>query len=113
MGKKLSVSVTGSEYEELDSASKISGVSKGGLLKIAYFGRNNVVVKRRPPADRVELARIAGLLGKAGSNINQVAHAINAGKVPPSAELVKGITETKEGIEEIGTLIREALGGKA
>ena len=112
MMSTLSIRLTRKERSELENASEISGETLGGLLKLAYFGRGNVTVKKRPPADRAELARIAGQLGKYGGNINQISHSLNSGKIPPSAELIEGIREAQFQIEQAGSDVRKALGIK-
>ena len=111
MSRILSVSLNKKEQEVLEKASTLSGLSKGALLKIPFFGRENIVYRKRPTADRKELANIAGLLGMFGSNLNQVAHHLNAGTIPPSGELIKSLKESQHGISEIGELVKTALNG--
>jgi len=62
---------------------------------------------RKPRADVVELARISGLLGKYGSNVNQIAHVANMdGDRITEAELYRIAAE----VREVKLLILRALG---
>jgi len=72
-------------------------------------------VQKRPTLNDTQLAKFIGELGKIGGNVNQIAHAINAGKVPPSADLVRGVNGAREELLGIADQVREALsqrGGK-
>lgn len=108
----LTIRLTESQRDELQRAADLSGETLGGLLKISYFGRGNVATKKRPTADRRELSRIAALLGKYGSNLNQISHHLNSGTIPPTRELIEGIRQAKAGIDEAGILLRSALGAR-
>ena len=41
---------------------------------------------KRPPVEKAQLARLLGAIGKLGSNVNQIARALNEGRDPPSRE---------------------------
>ena len=60
--------------------------------------------------DRTALIRALGELGKHGSNLNQIAHSINAGKVSAlSATDIKVIENARASVEGVAAQIREML----
>jgi hypothetical protein len=66
-----------------------AGLSIGAYLRALAFGNPGPRSVRRPPVERAELARLLGLLGKIGSNINQLAHGFNRnGWLPGYAQLI-------------------------
>ena len=63
--------------------------------------------RRQPAADIVELARISGLLGKYGSNLNQIARDANSGgEIVRSDEVYQLAAE----VREIKILVLKAIG---
>ena len=75
-----------------------------------YF---NALIKGDVEFDRRErhdLIRILGELGKQGSNVNQIAHAINAGRISRlSPDDIRKIENARITIQEVGFQIRQAL----
>jgi hypothetical protein len=66
-----------SEREAIKNAALRAGLSVGAFLRALALGDPGPRAVRRPPVERVELARLLGHLGKIGSNINQIAKAIH------------------------------------
>lgn len=63
--------------------------------------------RRQPKGDAVELARISGLLGKYGSNVNQLAHVANMdGDRLTEAQLYQVAAE----VREVKLLVLKVLG---
>ena len=59
---------------------------------------------------RQDLIKILGELGKHGSNLNQIAHGINSGKVSAlSADDIKTIEATRSAVDDAATMLRRAL----
>ena len=52
------------------------GSSVGAFLRALALGDAGPRAVRTPPVERKELARLLGHLGKVGSNVNQLAHAL-------------------------------------
>lgn len=74
---------------------------------LTAFIRGRVEIERR---DRQELIRALGELGKQASNINQIAHAINSGRVNTLApENIEVIEEARAAIAGAAAVIRDAL----
>lgn len=60
--------------------------------------------------ERLDLIRILGELGKQGSNLNQIAHGINAGRVTGiTPDDIKKIEAAKMAVEGLGDQIRRVL----
>lgn len=60
--------------------------------------------------ERQHLIKILGELGKHGSNLNQIAHAANSGKITSlSQDDLRMIDESRTAIQTLGAEIREAL----
>jgi mobilization protein NikA len=60
--------------------------------------------------DRTALIRALGELGKHGSNLNQIAHGINAGKVSAlSASDIDLIRSARASVEDVASQIKEIL----
>lgn len=59
---------------------------------------------------RQDLIKILGELGKNGSNLNQIAHAVNSGRLTAlSADDLRKINEASAAVQDLGAQIREAL----
>jgi len=62
---------------------------------------------KRPPVEKAQLARVLGAIGKLGSNVNQIARALNEGRDAPSlAELA----DMRAEIAAMRTAVMTALG---
>lgn len=104
----LTIRLTDKQAEQIKQAAEDYGMTKGSVIKSRIFGKA-YSPRRVPRPDQIELARIVGQLGKLGGNINQIAHSINAGKIPPNAELIAGLKAAREGLENIGADVRHVL----
>jgi Mobilization protein NikA len=80
----ISVRCTAEERATIDAAATQAGLSVGAYLRALAFGSPGPRAVRRPPIEREELARLLGLLGKLGSNVNQIARAVNMTRNLPS-----------------------------
>jgi hypothetical protein len=56
-----------------------AGLSLAGYARSHLLAAPPVRQARRPPVERAELARLLAELGKIGSNVNQIARALNGG----------------------------------
>jgi hypothetical protein len=60
--------------------------------------------------DRTDLIRALGELGKHGSNLNQIAHAANSGKLNSlTSDQMKSIEEARKAVSDAAQELREAL----
>jgi hypothetical protein len=104
---KLSVRVTYSERDDLRDQAKRAGMS------VSRYLARTVCDRRYPPTlkDRDALFRACFLLEKAGVNLNQIAHRLNAAAlgapvVPPSQSEIREIART---VRSISMQIKERL----
>lgn len=97
---RVTVQVTATELEEIDRRATQLSLSRSTYLQRAALARP--LPRPVPPINReqwVELARLA-------ANLNQIAHAINAGTAPPVFEAA-----SLRRLEELLIAVRAALLG--
>ena len=70
------------EHDRLVTAADNSGMSLGAYLRACGLGDAGPRAARKPPVAKRELLRLLGQIGKTGSNLNQIARAINSGDDP-------------------------------
>jgi len=86
--RRIAVRVTDDQWGKLDTKAAARGLKIGGYLRTVALGSAGARTMKRASAERVELARLLGELGKLGSNVNQIAKAFNStGAVPTPPEL--------------------------
>lgn len=106
-GVTVTVRLTAEERARLDELSSRSGLAAGAFMRAATFGNPGPRAQRRPPADHEALRRILGELGHVGSNINQIARAVNTD--PQGADL-SALPEALAAYLQIRDAIFDALG---
>lgn len=85
---------TPEEWERVDAVAKSLGLTVGQYQRAAVLSAQGLPlpkVRRRPPADAAELRQVLAALGKIGSNVNQVAAAVNAGQQVAADELAAAL----------------------
>jgi hypothetical protein len=93
----VGVRCTPEEHASIDAAASAAGLSVGAFLRAKALGSPGPRAVRRPPIERRELARLTGLVGKLGSNVNQLAHGFNrAGRLPGWIEIAAIQREVRE-----------------
>ena len=85
-----------------------SGLSVGALVRRALLDTPPPRATRHPPADVQAVARLLGQLGKIGSNINQIAYHLNAGR--PGDRVEGSIDEALRDLSELRLVCLQALG---
>jgi hypothetical protein len=87
-GRFVAVRCSDAEYATVTAAAAQAGLSVGAYLRQQALGNPGKRSVRRPPAERAELARLLGELGRIGGNINQIARALNtSGNMPPGSDV--------------------------
>jgi hypothetical protein len=107
--RKRTILLRCSEHERaaIKAVADEAGLSVGALLRLLALGDAGPRAVRKPPIERAELARILGQLGKIGSNVNQIAKAVNTTRNLPSwSELAV----MKEDIARMRAAVLKALG---
>lgn len=73
----IPVRCTPEERDAIAAKADRAGLAAGAFLRAAALGDAGPRAQRRPPADAQELRRLLGDLGRVGSNVNQIARALN------------------------------------
>lgn len=88
------------EYAFLEAAAEKAGMSLSAYLRHQCFGTPGPRAVRRPPIERTVLAQLLANIGKCGSNINQIARALNSGEAPP-ANLDEALAEVRAVAQDV------------
>ncbi len=91
----LSIRLSPEERADLTSRAERAGLSVGGYFRAAVLDVPLPRVSRRPSADRAELARLLGAVGKIGSNVNQLAYVANTGSWPDSRAIAQAVADIR------------------
>ena len=78
--KLVMIRLTPRELAEVEEAASRAGLTLSSYGRAQMLGALPPRSVRRPPVEKELLAKVLGQLGKAGSNLNQVARAANLGK---------------------------------
>ena len=85
---------TPAEFAQLEAAAERAGLTIGAFMRVQCLGTAGPRAVRRPPVERAALAQLLAQLGKAGSNLNQIAKVLNSGggqpaKIPAAIDTVR------------------------
>ncbi|MBV9825330.1 MAG: hypothetical protein JO001_06615 [Alphaproteobacteria bacterium] len=106
-GKWVHVRCNDTELATINAAAAQKGLAAGAYLRSLAVGSAGARARRQPLAQQAELARVLGLLGNTGGNLNQLAHVANAsGKLPTEAQ----ITAIASQVRAIRDEVMRALG---
>jgi len=106
-GKWVHVRCNEAELATITAAAAQKGLTAGAYLRSLTLGAPGARARRQPAATHAALARVLGLLGNYGGNLNQLAHVANAsGKLPTEAQL----TEIAGQVRVLRGAVMEALG---
>lgn len=104
----ISFRVSQDEYDRIQSEADRSGVTTGTFARDVLIGAKAPRRVRRPPAEKAELVRILGALGKIGSNVNQLAAKANSGALRVLDPLV--LPQLQDDLDELRDALMRALG---
>ena len=102
------VACTGEELTALDAKAKAAGLSRGAYLRTCALGDAGPRAQRSPTINREIAAHAIAELNKAGSNLNQIAHAVNRADWPGTASIVAAAAR----VEQAALHILKAFGYK-
>ncbi len=106
--KLAHVRLSDEEHALLKSAADKTGLALGAYLRAAALDSPGPRAARKPPIRRQELVRLLGQIGKLGSNVNQIARALNTGDDPYG--LVDDMKAASVEVAEMRAAILQALG---
>jgi hypothetical protein len=108
--KWIHIRCNAAEHAAIIAGAVQAGLDAGPYLRSLALGTAGPRARRAAHADQAQLARVLGLLGNYGGNLNQLAHVANAsGKLPTEATLI----EIAEQVREIRDAVMQALGREA
>lgn len=101
------VRLTPQELATVEAAASNAGLSVSSYSRLQMLGGGRPPPRsvRRPPIEKELLARLLGQVGKAGSNVNQIARSANMGD-----QDFFGTAETLQELREAAQAIQAALG---
>ncbi len=75
----LQIALTDKELAEVQERAQACGLSRSSYGRAAMLGAPGPRAQRSPTVNAVVVAKATAAINKAGSNLNQIAHALNAG----------------------------------
>lgn len=104
--KVLQARCTPEEFAKAAADAQAAGLSVSGYMRSLLAGEVTTHTRRaKPPPEIKALAILLGQLGKAGSNLNQLARLGNRGQPVPLAELMETLAAVRAAAEKV----RQAL----
>ena len=107
--KVLQVRLTDAEFSEIEAMADRAELTPASYARSILLDTPAPRAKRRPAVDTVQVAKLLGEIGKVGSNINQIAHQMNAGVATSSTAINSALAD----VAEMRKACMEALGRKA
>ena len=107
--RQVNVRLSTEELAQLEAITQRAGVSMAGYMKAATFNRPIPPASRRPNVDAVQLRQLLGLMGKLGSNANQIARAVNIGSLADYREARRSLESIDGQLMEMRAQLLAAL----
>lgn len=107
----ISFRVDPAEYDRIKTEADRGGVTVGTFARDVLIGAHAPRRVRRPPAEKAELVRILGELGKIGSNVNQLAAKANVGVLRVLDPIA--LAQLQDDLDEMRDDLMRALGRQA
>lgn len=93
--KLLQVRLTPDELAEIEAQAERMELTPASFARSVLLSAPAPRARRRPAVQRQEVARLLGELGKVGSNLNQLAHRLNAGQAVGSSSIVDAVADVQ------------------
>jgi len=107
--RRIPVACDDQEFLQIDDRAREVGLSRPSFLRACGLGTSGPRARRSPTVNAEALARATAALNKAGSNLNQIAHVLNAGGAGlTTRECFAALAETRMA----AAAIREIVGHK-
>ena len=90
---QLAFRVSPEERAQIEAAADAAELTVGSFVRAKILKKVVTKPTFRPSLDREILGRALGMLGKVGSNINQIAKHMNGGGHTPAAEILKALND--------------------
>jgi hypothetical protein len=108
-GAPVSVRFLPKERAVLEKKAREVGLSLASFLRASGLGTPGPRAQRTPPINAEALARATAALNKVGSNLNQIAHVLNASG---AIGMAQDYRSTLALVREAAAAIREIVGRK-
>lgn len=103
----VSVRCLPEERAALELKAREAGLTLASYLRASGLGTPGPRAKRRPPVNAEALARATAALNKVGSNLNQIAHVLNAGgAIGMAGEYISTLAVVREAAAAIREIVR-------
>ena len=100
--RKIGVACDAAEFVIIDDKARTAGLSLASYLRACALGSPGPRAKRSPTVDVEALAHATAALNKVGSNLNQIAKTLNAGRATVAAhECFAALQETRSAVCKI------------
>jgi hypothetical protein len=100
-GRVVSVRLTADEDAALLAKAQAAGLSLGSYMRMCALGGAGPRARRSVSVDAQLLATAVAQLNKAGSNLNQVARALNFGQPAYQAFSIEALAEVRQAVAQI------------
>ncbi|MBO9499550.1 MAG: plasmid mobilization relaxosome protein MobC [Novosphingobium sp.] len=104
--RPITIRLTADERAKIEQDAARAGLTTGSYARRVLLGADSPRQIRRPPIERVLLAKMLGQVGSAGNNLNQIARALNRGRDLYDGALIEALGQ----LREIRDALLEALG---
>jgi hypothetical protein len=104
--RKIPVACDDAEFSLIDGRAREVGLSRPSFLRACGLGTPGPRARRSPPVNAEALGRATAALNKVGSNLNQIAHGLNAGGFSLTAqECFAALAETRAAAAAIREIV--------
>lgn len=86
-GSRITVRLMAEEKAGIEQLAEAQGLTVGSYIRSSLLPKVKTLSRRRPRADEAAIAKLYASLNRLGNNVNQIAHAMNAGQVQEAAAL--------------------------
>jgi len=87
------VRLTSAEFSEVANRADAALLTPASYIRQAVLDSPAPRARRRPSVEAEQVARVLAQLGKIGSNLNQIAHQMNAGNSVAHETLARALTD--------------------
>ena len=91
--KVLQVRLSEAEFASIEDMAAAALLTPAALVRQQLLDAPPPRAARRPSVEAEQVARVLAQLGKIGSNLNQIAHSLNAGRSVNGEYLARALTD--------------------
>jgi hypothetical protein len=104
----VSIRLLPDELAAIAERARAAGLSFASYLRACALGSAGPRARRSPPINAELLAHAVAALNKVGSNLNQIARALNAGQAVGAHESVAALADTRSAVLRILEIVGRA-----